>query len=54
VGAFALIGAQLIADPQQKDFGVRNPDFQASVFGHVGETGDAVQCHDHSPGRRFT
>jgi hypothetical protein len=54
VGAFALIGAQLRVDPQQDDFGVPNPDFQATVMGNIGKTGNAVQCHDRSPGKRFT
>ena len=54
VGAFALISAQFIATAQQDDFGVPNPDFQASVIGNIGKTGNAVQCHDRSPGRRFT
>jgi hypothetical protein len=54
VGTFALIGAQLIADPQQDDFCLVDPDFKATVLGHIGETGNAVQCHDRSPGRCFT
>jgi hypothetical protein len=54
MGAFALKGAQMIAHPQQDNFRVRDLDFKAPVFRHIGETGDAVQCHDHSPGKRFT
>jgi hypothetical protein len=52
--AFTLIGAQLIAHSQQNDFGVCNPDLKAPVFGHIGETSNAVQCHGGSPDRRFT
>jgi hypothetical protein len=44
----------MIAHPQQDNFRVRDLDFKAPVFGHIGETSDAVQCHDHSPGKRFT
>jgi hypothetical protein len=54
MGAFALKGAQMITHPQQDNFRVRDLDFKAPVFGHIGETGDAVQCHDRSPGRCFT
>jgi hypothetical protein len=54
VGAFALIGAHLIADFQQEDLAVLDTDFQATVFGYIGDTSNAMQGHDRSPDRRFS
>jgi hypothetical protein len=51
--ALALVGAQLIANPQQNDFRPRDLDFQTTVFRYIGELGNALQGHDRSPGRHF-
>jgi hypothetical protein len=51
--AFALIGAHVIADFQQEDLAVLDADFQATVFGYIGEMGNAMQGHDRSPDRRL-
>jgi hypothetical protein len=43
----------VIADFQQEDLAVLDADFQATVFGYIGEMGNAMQGHDRSPDRRL-
>ncbi|MNZ94611.1 hypothetical protein D3C78_1137240 [compost metagenome] len=54
VRAFGLISAQLFTSPQQQDLAVLDLHFQTPVFGHIGDTRNAMQSHDCSPDRRFT
>ncbi|MNF69289.1 hypothetical protein D3C84_511640 [compost metagenome] len=54
VRAFGLISAQLFAGPQQQNLAVLDLHFQTPVFGHIGDTRNAMQSHDCSPDRRFT
>ncbi|MCY1183926.1 hypothetical protein D9M73_245810 [compost metagenome] len=51
--AFGLISAQLFAGPQQQNLAVLDLHFQTPVFGHIGDTRNAMQSHDCPPDRRL-